>query len=522
MKIRKKMKIKKKMKIRTNMQMKIALLTVCLVSLVSTSVFAATFKDVKSNDWFYGPVMDIAAKGAIKGYSDGTFKPNKTMTNAEALSVIISLRGIPQEAKTTSHWASGTANAGLRYGIVPKGFIFDYEINRLDMVNMIVKAMDIKPAPESEEWYLVFEDAFGKDMVGVGALYSKGVIAGSLKDGKRYFNPYSSITRAEVATILNNLLKKDLIPTISMADQLKQNGIEQVDVTPYVRSNDPKYAWLKTGNDLIQPIDKAYPADPQTVDDFLKVLGANLEKTRIADTDKIYKPNSASGFDVVIPNGKLTDAKYTNLCKAAEIMNIYYAEYLAQYNTYLASAQSLGVGKGYVITFGFEAEEGCITKNNEFFLETERWVRDMVDKGKLRPDMTTYEKGCYISEYISSHVTYKLSGYGYSGYGPVLQGEASCQGFTSVFNLMMRMAGERVYGISTPILGLGSNDVGHAWSKVNQEGTWLHWDATFNNTDMGGMDEFRPNIAGVTTEKRLEFDSRVSSIEPIYIILETK
>jgi len=47
------------------------------------------FKDVDAGAWYAPYVATAKAKKIIGGYSDGTFKPNKTITRAEALKVII-------------------------------------------------------------------------------------------------------------------------------------------------------------------------------------------------------------------------------------------------------------------------------------------------------------------------------------------------------------------------------------------------------------------------------------------------
>lgn len=41
------------------------------------------FKDVKETNWFYDAVKWIAKKGQMKGYEDGTFRPNEPLTRAE-------------------------------------------------------------------------------------------------------------------------------------------------------------------------------------------------------------------------------------------------------------------------------------------------------------------------------------------------------------------------------------------------------------------------------------------------------
>lgn len=44
----------------------------------------ASFSDVSKDDWFYGQVVGAVRYGWITGYEDGTFRPNHTITRAEA------------------------------------------------------------------------------------------------------------------------------------------------------------------------------------------------------------------------------------------------------------------------------------------------------------------------------------------------------------------------------------------------------------------------------------------------------
>ena len=41
------------------------------------------FSDVSNNRWSYKYIIDMAKKGIIKGYEDGTFRPQNCITRAE-------------------------------------------------------------------------------------------------------------------------------------------------------------------------------------------------------------------------------------------------------------------------------------------------------------------------------------------------------------------------------------------------------------------------------------------------------
>ena len=58
---------------------------ICIAILTaSLMVSDADFSDIKGH-WAETYVKAMVDKGYIKGYTDGTFKPDKTITNTEAL-----------------------------------------------------------------------------------------------------------------------------------------------------------------------------------------------------------------------------------------------------------------------------------------------------------------------------------------------------------------------------------------------------------------------------------------------------
>jgi len=75
----------------------ILILTVVLALAFSAPVMSAPFPDVPSNHWAYDAVNELASRGLIVGYPDGTFRGNNPLTRYE-LAMILS-RLIPQLEK---------------------------------------------------------------------------------------------------------------------------------------------------------------------------------------------------------------------------------------------------------------------------------------------------------------------------------------------------------------------------------------------------------------------------------------
>ena len=70
----------------------------------------SVFSDVYSDAWYSTAVVTLASKGIIKGYADGTFRPNATITRAEFVTMLarfgtLSTGAMKFSDVPTSHWA---------------------------------------------------------------------------------------------------------------------------------------------------------------------------------------------------------------------------------------------------------------------------------------------------------------------------------------------------------------------------------------------------------------------------------
>jgi len=63
---------------------------VCLLVMISPA-FAQPFADTPTNHWAYDAIAELAAKGLIEGYPDGTFKGDRAMTRYEMAMVVARL-----------------------------------------------------------------------------------------------------------------------------------------------------------------------------------------------------------------------------------------------------------------------------------------------------------------------------------------------------------------------------------------------------------------------------------------------
>ena len=173
------------------------ILAICIVMPLCVCVNAASFSDLSSNHWAYQSIKALVNEGTINGYSDGTFKPNKSVTRAEFAKMIgkwnVKFNGTYIDINN-NHWAydyimwSGLeANEGR---IHP-----DVDIKRYDVINLIWKRNGsprhtLAPGAISSQ---------GTNPDATSWAYTIGLLKGD--DGIN-LRLDSSLTRAEAATLI--------------------------------------------------------------------------------------------------------------------------------------------------------------------------------------------------------------------------------------------------------------------------------------------------------------------------------
>lgn len=108
------------------------------------------FSDVKNGSWFYSAVARAVAAGYVKGYSDGSFKPNNTITRAEAAVMIANAARLSAneagayrftDVGSIPAWARGSVGAVVAAGYMtgyPDGsFYANASISRAEAVSSL-------------------------------------------------------------------------------------------------------------------------------------------------------------------------------------------------------------------------------------------------------------------------------------------------------------------------------------------------------------------------------------------------
>ena len=147
-------------------------------------------------------------------------------------------------------------------------------------------------------------------------------------------------------------------------------------------------------------------------------------------------------------------------------------------------------------------------------------VMQIIRSFSSRPDFgySDYSRELAISNYIVERTEYDLS-VPYCAYADsvYLYGYAKCTGYTCALNLALRYYGIPCASITGNTYDNGViSPVGHMWSLVQIDGQWYHCDATWNDSDNGGLyPYFNLNDRLMFSARSLEISTQTNMIFPL-------
>ena len=174
-----------------------------VVLTLAVSAYAdANLTDVTPGSWFYNEVSEMVASGYIDGYEDGTFKPDRTVTIAEFVTMAARMAGAPT-GEAEDYWGGLQMDHAYRSGWISESDAargeYDVPVTRELACKIIAAALGLGyPAGT----VLEFTDSgdIGSDYLGsVMALYANGLLDGYEDNTLR---PQATLTRAQAATLL--------------------------------------------------------------------------------------------------------------------------------------------------------------------------------------------------------------------------------------------------------------------------------------------------------------------------------
>ncbi|HBY19565.1 MAG: hypothetical protein A2X02_07060 [Bacteroidetes bacterium GWF2_29_10] len=207
---------------------------VCCIGVNNIEASSLKFTDVSETAWYKSNVDQLVQKGIVNGYTDGTFKPNITVTKAQFVKMIIISLGYRDIQNSNGYWANTYIKKAMQIGILsPKEInIGEYEspIIRADMAVIVTRALQESYAENIKDYKALIKDYdnikdFYKDYI--LKVYSKGIIGG-YEDGE--FKAGNSLTRAEASVIMIRMI--DASKRVAVKEIISQEDIKRLQGYP--------------------------------------------------------------------------------------------------------------------------------------------------------------------------------------------------------------------------------------------------------------------------------------------------
>ena len=230
--------------------------------------FAQTaFSDVNNNYWAKDFIQDLSERGIIKGFPDGSFRPDAPVTRAEFAAMVRSVKKAKTRAAVrfadvpSNFWASGAIAEAYEMGWMSgyPGNVFrpTQQIPRVQVVVALNNGMGYEPTCDFQDVLSYYNDA-GE----IQSYAAKSVAAATEKQlvvsypSPKSLKPNKSATRAEVAAFIYQTLV-----STNQARAINSPYIAKIDVSESVAVKIPSGATIPVeyakGKILLGPNDKS-------------------------------------------------------------------------------------------------------------------------------------------------------------------------------------------------------------------------------------------------------------------------
>lgn len=167
-----------------------------------------TFKDIEGH-WAKNEIEKLYASGIINGTGNGIFEPDRYVTRAEFVKMLLGSLGINEsdyavsfEDVSVASWyykyVSTAVELGFVKGVSETQFTPDNRITREDAATMVYRAVSAKLSSYSDNSFVDSDQISAYALEAVKALADSEILKGS----NGYFRPKADITRAEAAALL--------------------------------------------------------------------------------------------------------------------------------------------------------------------------------------------------------------------------------------------------------------------------------------------------------------------------------
>lgn len=305
-----------------------AFLAAAIFFCVVPALRAASFSDIPAGHPFYAAIESLKNLGVVKGYTDGTFRPDQAVNRAEALKMVLltaQIQIFPGLYQTDfpdvalSDWFSGYVFYGQNLKVIngnPDGtFAPARQVNKAEFLKMAVLTFGIDISP-----YKTVQFALARDIVNVSEWYvpyfnyakTAGIVLPTIEN---LLEPGKDLTRAECAEILYKMyILKNGGQTQEMLSAAEAKLVDAL-----IRINDGNFAdGLTRAQEAVFYTGKALEIEPDSnvvqganfialgFQRLFEAYGSGMEN----DTDKLRslaQEAKINADQAIVKNGSLYD-----------------------------------------------------------------------------------------------------------------------------------------------------------------------------------------------------------------------
>lgn len=408
----------------------IIILTLCL-----GSIALADFSDVSEDDWFYDELTVLVEREIVTGYEDGSFLPYDSVKVGEVLKTLCIYWEVDAVYETDGHWAQCYADTAYRYRWIDSANLnLDREASRKWVAEVVLKSIgaigdDLMDCP--------FADT---DNRYANTLYDMGIVNGSDDGTGLYFYPDTGITRAEYCAMINrteDYMQQDY--GVTDFRYLNERVPEPYEVSVSSEYFDQLFTFMMLNDVTKYTFELPYDSDMAN-EDYYGYTIAFESFSRMQD-----QYHEVGAFYERISQGISGDStvKWT-----IELSDPVYS-----------SSQ--------IVSF-----------KNGFLLAMNDVVQSIYDKGWVDISDSEYDKAEYFYKWCAVNFAYdtNFNDISYTGYGMLQNNIGVCQGYVSVYNVLCKLSGIDIIGIS----GIAGGEQ-HIWCYAELDGKNYYIDPTWGD-----------------------------------------
>ena len=319
-----------------------------LLSSIALPAFAVTFNDVESDatvSWAKDSITKMTDAGYIKGYEDGTFRPYRAITKIESLILMSRMLGYENSEFSSVASAASTAYKSIasKYnttyaneisylmycGVLKESDLVDYasaanantQLLRYQAAVLMSKLMG---ADSEAKAYTVSTATYADDSAipttarpYVEYVSANNIMNGMDKtaDGKAQFSPLTSLTRAQMATLLARMMDKLELKYVSgTVDSVSSSKIS-VDGTSLGIMTDTK-VYISGGMASVSDISSGADASVVSISkNALAITAQEAQKSTVVYGIITRKVENADGKKLTIADYEDNDNSETYMVK---------------------------------------------------------------------------------------------------------------------------------------------------------------------------------------------------------------